>query len=92
VDLIYKAVKAGELTVSGSELEESMKDYIDINVFDFAGVIGSQYTFLKQLTIGGRYNLGLNSIMGISDEGNDEKLSVSGLSNRVIRLSVGYAF
>jgi hypothetical protein len=79
---IYKALKTIKI----------MEDYVDINVFDYAGVFGLQYTASKHLTIGARYNIGLNSIIKISDEGNDEKVSISGLGNRVIQLSVGYTF
>lgn len=55
---------------------------------DFGIVVGAQYTLVKHLVIGARYNLGLTKIRTFESA----NVNVSGYANRVIQFSVGWLF
>jgi opacity protein-like surface antigen len=77
-------------TTSGSEFDEVYKngDKKFFKGFDFAAVVGLQYTFIEHLTVGARYNIGLtNSFIDDNDE-----YSEKGWKNSVIQVSVGWTF
>jgi opacity protein-like surface antigen len=90
---VYNAISVGEETLSGSELDDFLaENYCKINTFDFAAVIGLQYTFIEHLSVGARYNIGFLSILGVDDTAKNLGISISGGANRVLQLSVGWIF
>jgi opacity protein-like surface antigen len=90
---VYKGMSIGDYSVSGSTLDDALEaSGIKINTVDFAAVLGVQYTIINHLTIGARYNFGLTSAYGLTEEAKDAGASLSGAANRVIQISVGWIF
>jgi opacity protein-like surface antigen len=92
---IYKSATitttADETTKSGSDLDDYLEEEFGKNPFksfDFAAVVGVQYTFIEHLTVGARYDLGLTNTFSLSESGVD----TTGWKNSVIQISVGWTF
>jgi opacity protein-like surface antigen len=88
---IYKSMSAEGETVSGSDFDKAFEAEFGKNPFksfDFAAVIGLQYTFIEHLTIGARYSIGLANAFSISESGADAK----GWKNNTFQFSVGWTF
>jgi opacity protein-like surface antigen len=88
---IYKSISGNGETLSGSDLDEYFEAALGkkpFQSFDFAAVVGVQYTFIEHLTVGARYNIGLTNAFSFSESGVD----VKGWKNNVIQVSVGWTF
>ncbi|MDR1680912.1 MAG: PorT family protein [Prevotellaceae bacterium] len=103
---VYRSMSYDGLSVSGSTLDDALENVFEnatgvagtggmkINTLDIAAVIGVQFTVpvIENLTIGARYNFGLTPARGVTSEAKDFGISMSGSANRVIQVSVGWAF
>jgi opacity protein-like surface antigen len=90
---VTKKMSAEGQSISGSEVDDVLKEAgTKISTIDVAAVLGVQYTIINHLVIGARYNFGFTPAIGLTKEAKDAGVSVSGLGNRVIQVSVGWAF
>ncbi|MDR2801891.1 MAG: PorT family protein, partial [Prevotellaceae bacterium] len=93
---VYKSVSANGKTFSGSGFNDPFRGIGEdfFKTIDIAVALGLQYTFLKHLTIGARYNLGLTNAFNVSTPIDDEGVNAdfSGWKNSTIQASVGWAF
>ncbi|MDR3351319.1 MAG: PorT family protein [Prevotellaceae bacterium] len=90
---VTKKMSREGISISGSDLDDVLEEGgMKINTLDIAAVLGVQYTLFDHLTIGARYNFGINPALGLTKEAKDAGLSISGGGNRVIQVSVGWAF
>ncbi|MDR0694447.1 MAG: PorT family protein [Prevotellaceae bacterium] len=90
---VSKKMSIGGISISGSELNDLLEEAgTKINTLDIAAVLGVQYTIINHLTIGARYNFGFTPALGLTQEAKDAGLSISGVGNRVIQVSVGWSF
>jgi opacity protein-like surface antigen len=90
---LYKGMSSGGNSISGSEFSTQLeRQGMKINTVDFAAVLGVQYTFIGHLIVGARYNFGFTPAVGLTDAAKDAGASLSGVANRVIQVSVGWAF
>jgi len=67
----------------GFNIHENNQFY-SVNTVDFAVVLGAQYTIDGKYLISARYNISLPSVYKESE--------ISGMSNRVFQLGIGYQF
>ena len=90
---VFKRMSIAGESISGSEMDDLLAlAGMKVNIADIAAVLGVQYVILDHLTIGARYNFGFTSTVGLTKEGKDVGLSISGGGNRVIQVSIGWTF
>jgi hypothetical protein len=70
-------------TLSGAKFIDDGFKKLDASL-----AFGLQYMFLKKITLGARYNLGLTNTLNLSED----DYSLKGWKNNVIQVSLGYSF
>jgi opacity protein-like surface antigen len=90
---IHRSMTGEGESISGSDLDDILEATgMKINTLDFAAVLGVQYILFDHLTIGARYNFGFTPAIGLTKEVKDAGVSLSGVANRVIQVSLGWSF